>query len=161
MIIKAIVDEDFVNYKKPSMYIGTAFFDGKCCRDAGLPMSVCQNDEWRKTATIDIDDDYVIKRYISNPITQAICFAGLEPFEQFSEMFMFIKKLRKDFKCFDTIVIYTGYNENEIQNEVNELKFFENIVIKFGRYIPNQPAHYDEVLGVNLASDNQYAKVIS
>lgn len=161
MIIKAIVDEDFVNYKKPSMYIGTAFCDGKCCRDAGLPMSVCQNDEWRKTATIDIDDNYVIKRYISNPITQAICFAGLEPFEQFSEMFMFIKKLRKDFKCFDTIVIYTGYNENEIQNEVNELKFFENIVIKFGRYIPNQPAHYDEVLGVNLASDNQYAKVIS
>ena len=37
---------------------------------------------------------------------------------------------------------------------------FTNIIIKFGRYIPNQKPHYDEVLGVNLASDNQYAERI-
>jgi hypothetical protein len=34
---------------------------------------------------------------------------------------------------------------------------YKNIIIKYGRYIPNQTPHYDEVLGVYLASDNQYA----
>ena len=38
---------------------------------------------------------------------------------------------------------------------------WENIIIKFGRYIPNQEKHYDDVLGIELASDNQYAEVIS
>jgi hypothetical protein len=37
---------------------------------------------------------------------------------------------------------------------------FDNIVIKFGRYRPGQQKHFDEVLGVELASDNQYAKRI-
>ena len=50
---------------------------------------------------------------------------------------------------------------NEILNKVTVLKRFPNIIIKFGRYIPNQQPHYDEVLGVNLASDNQYAERIS
>ena len=35
---------------------------------------------------------------------------------------------------------------------------YDNIIIKFGRYIPNQQSHFDIVLGVNLASDNQYAE---
>ena len=34
---------------------------------------------------------------------------------------------------------------------------YNNIIIKFGRYIPNQGTHFDKVLGVKLASDNQYA----
>jgi hypothetical protein len=42
-----------------------------------------------------------------------------------------------------------------------QLKSFSNIIIKFGRFIPNQEPHYDEVLGVKLASDNQYARRIS
>jgi len=33
-----------------------------------------------------------------------------------------------------------------------------NIIVKFGRYRPNQEKHYDKILGVFLASDNQYAK---
>jgi hypothetical protein len=33
-----------------------------------------------------------------------------------------------------------------------------NIIVKFGRYRPNQEPHFDKVLGVELASDNQYAK---
>ena len=40
-------------------------------------------------------------------------------------------------------------------------RYFKNIIIKFGRYIPNQQAHYDDILGVNLASNNQYAIKIS
>lgn len=61
-----------------------------------------------------------------------------------------------DNKCFDDIVIYTGYRQNEIKEFIDRIKSkFKNIYIKFGRYIPNQNPHYDETLGVELASDNQ------
>lgn len=161
MKIKTIVDEDFVNYKVPSMYIGTAYCDGKCCRESGLPLSVCQNDAWRGSATIAMDDDDIIQRYLSNDITKAFCFAGLEPFEQFDELLRLVSKLRAEYHCNDTVVIYTGYNLTEIMPEVDTLKKFENIIIKFGRYVPNQSKHFDKVLGVCLASDNQYAVKIS
>ena len=39
----------------------------------------------------------------------------------------------------------------------NKIKSY-GIIVKFGRFRPNQEPHYDEVLGVNLISDNQYAK---
>ena len=161
MIVKTIVDEDFVNYKVPSMYIGTVYCGGKCCREAGIPLSVCQNDAWRGSATIAMDVDDIIQRYLSNDITKALCFAGLEPFEQFDELLCLVSKLRTEYHCNDTVVIYTGYNLTEITPEVAALKKFENIIIKFGRYVPNQSKHFDEVLGVYLASDNQYAERIS
>jgi len=41
MRIKTIKDEDFVNYKKASMFIGTATCDFKCCKEAGIPLEVC------------------------------------------------------------------------------------------------------------------------
>lgn len=50
MRVKTIVDEDFANYKKPSMFIGTISCGGKCCIEAGIPLSVCQNDGWRSCA---------------------------------------------------------------------------------------------------------------
>lgn len=161
MIIKTIVDEDFVQYKQPCMYIGTAFCDGKCCKEAGIPLSVCINDEWRDTATVAIADETIIERYLSNDITKAICFAGLEPFEQFEQMFNLISKLRNEYHCNDTVIIYTGYYKDEIEKQIEALSCFKNIIIKFGRYIPNNPGRYDEVLGVHLASDNQYAEQIS
>ena len=161
MKIKTIVDEDFVNYKEPSMYIGTAICDGKCCKEAGVPMSVCQNNEWRFTAAVAMADESIIQRYLSNDITKSICFAGLEPFEQFDELVMFLRCLRQKYNCKDTVVIYTGYNKDEIINQINTIKEFENIIVKFGRFIPNQKRHYDDILGVYLASPNQYAEVIS
>ena len=65
-----------------------------------------------------------------------------------------------------------GYTEEEISameymidnikhSFLDILKVYENVVIKFGRFIPNQDKHYDDLLGVELASPNQYAKVIS
>lgn len=161
MKLKTIVDEDFVNYKSPVMYIGTSRCDGKCCREAGIPLSVCQNDGWRANATIEMANDKIIERYISNDITSAICFAGLEPFEQFDEMLGFIKKLRNNYHCDDTVIIYTGYYQTEILSQIRELQKFKNIIVKYGRYIPNHKRHFDKVLGVYLASDNQYAEVIS
>ena len=58
----------------------------------------------------------------------------------------------------DDIVIYTGYTEEEIKDKVKWLSLYENIIIKFGRFVPNAEKHFDEVLGVELASPNQYAK---
>ena len=161
MIIRTIVDEDFVQYKEPCMYIATAFCNGKCCKEAGIPLSVCLNDAWRGTATIAMVDEGIIERYLSNSITTAICFAGLEPFEQFDQVYNFIEKLRKDYNCDDTVLIYTGYNKEEIAERIEKLKDFDNIIIKFGRFVPDNPGRFDDVLGVRLASDNQYAERIS
>jgi len=161
MRVKTIVDEDFINYKKPSMFIGTISCNGKCCTEAGIPLSVCQNDGWRSCAPIQISTKELCERYLKNPITQAIVFGGLEPFEQFSEILWFIKVFRTTYSCSDDIVLYTGYTPDEIPEEIKHLSEFENIIIKFGRFRPNQTAHHDEVLGVDLASDNQYAVKIS
>lgn len=86
MRVKSIVDEDFVNYRKPSMFIGTISCGGKCCYEADLPLSVCQNDGWRKSAPIFLDDGDLCLRYLQNEITSAIVFGGLEPFEQADEV---------------------------------------------------------------------------
>jgi anaerobic ribonucleoside-triphosphate reductase activating protein len=151
MKIKNIIDEDFTNYKKPSMFIGTSSCDFKCDKECGKP--VCQNSELAKAPTIEINDDEIIKRYLDNPITEAVVIGGLEPFDTFEELYQFIKDFRK--KSNDDIIIYTGYYPEEVSEKIRQLSLFLNIVIKFGRFIPNQKSHYDTVLGVELASDNQ------
>lgn len=156
-----IIDEDFNNYKKPAMFIGTISCGGKCCKEAGIPLCICQNDTWRNKRPIKISDEEIINRYFSNKLTSAIVFGGLEPFEQWDEIYKLIESLRINYNCSDDIVIYTGYNLDEISEQVSSLKKFENIIIKFGRYIPDQESHFDEVLGVSLASNNQYGEKIS
>lgn len=161
MRVKTIKTEWFQDYKKPSMFIGTISCGGKCCIENGLPLSVCQNDGWRGSAPINIQDDLIAEMYLKDHITQAIIFGGLEPMEQFDELMDLIKVLRTDFNCHDDIVIYTGYNRDEIEKQVVRLQKFDNIIVKFGRYIPKRASRFDEVLGVTLASDNQYAERIS
>ena len=161
MRVKTIVDEDFVNYKTPSMFIGTISCGGKCCYEGGFPLSVCQNDGWRGCAPIDIRDEVIVKRYLQNQITHAIVLGGLEPMEQSDEVLALIKTLREDFDCHDDVVIYTGYYPDEVTAILDKLQVFDNIVVKFGRYVPNMKSRFDDVLGVNLASDNQYAVRIS
>ena len=161
MRVKTIVDEDFVNYQKPSMFIGTISCGGKCCIEGGFPLSVCQNDGWRGSAPIDIRDRVIIERYLHNGISRAIVFGGLEPMEQSDEVLALIKTLREDFDCHDDVVIYTGYYPDEVTAILDKLQVFDNIVVKFGRYVPNMKSRFDEVLGVELASDNQYAVRIS
>lgn len=158
MRVKTIVDEDFVNYKKPAMFIGTISCGGKCCIEAGIPLSVCQNDGWRASAPISIDDEQLCLRYLNNPLTKSIVFGGLEPFEQFDELCLFLETLRRYFWCEDDVVIYTGYYPEEISEQLQQLAPYGNMIVKFGRYIPNRGHRYDDVLGIELASDNQYAK---
>ena len=63
-------------------------------------------------------------------------------------------------QCNDVIVIYTGYNKKEDFLVENMIRKYHNIIIKWGRYIVGHKPHYDEALGIMLASDNQYAEVI-
>jgi len=161
MRVKTIVEEDFTNYKKPSMFIGTISCDGKCCKEAGIPLSVCQNDGWRSGAPIEINNFDLCERYLRNKLTNAIVFGGLEPFEQFKEVEEFIHVLRVVYGCIDDVVIYTGYYPDEIADQVKELSVYKNIIIKYGRYIPNSTPIFDKVLGITLASSNQFAERIS
>lgn len=84
---------------------------------------------------------------------------GLEWLDQFFELLECIHAFRE--KTDDDIVVYTGYNKEEIPEHLMILKKYKNIIMKYGRYIPNQEKHFDEVLGVYLASQNQYGEKIS
>jgi organic radical activating enzyme len=161
MIIKSFVDEDFVNYRKPSMFIITPTCSFKCDKENGCLM--CQNSRLVHEPTHDVETDVLIIRYLENPITKAVVFGGLEPFDTPHDLVEFIQSLRWDHHCDDDIVIYTGYTEEELEDTMayKIISSFNNIIVKFGRFRPNQMPHYDEVLGVNLASDNQYAKKVS
>lgn len=157
MIIKGIIDEDLINYKKPSMVIEFPRCDFKCDRECGR--RICQNSALVAAADIKIRADKIAERYMLNDITQAIICQGLEPLDSWEDLYELISVLRT--VTLDDIVIYTGYTEEEFYNKlymVHNLKMFPNIIIKFGRFLLNHPSRYDEVLGVTLASDNQYAR---
>lgn len=172
-IIKDIIDEDFINYKKPSMFIATATCSFKCEKeDCNVK---CQNSKIVNQSNIEISIKKIIERYLNNNITNAIVFGGLEPFDQMSELLSFIKEFRK--YSFDDIVIYTGYTEEEINSfeyenksyitailEMNKIpsqdaKTCPSIIIKYGRFKTSLDKKYDKILGIELASNNQYAKI--
>lgn len=153
MIVKNIIEEDFTNYKLCSMFVGFPTCTFKCEKDCGYK-GMCQNTALVTSPDIEIPVDYIIDRYLKNPISRAIVCGGLEPFDSYYAL----KELLTQFRnvSHDDFVIYTGYTEEELSNEIKELSCYGNVIIKFGRFIPNQKPHYDVVLGVNLMSDNQY-----
>lgn len=153
MLIKGIITEDLINYKKVSMTIMFPYCTFKCGAE------YCQNSPLAKSKNINMKPEDIVSRYISNPMTEAIVMQGLEPFDSWEDLSKLIVRIRQETN--DDIVIYTGYNLEEISYAISWLKMFPNIVVKFGRYIPGQKSRYDEVLGVNLASDNQFAERIS
>lgn len=157
MIIKGIQEEDFINYKKPSMFIGFPTCTWKCEKECGK--KVCQNSTLATSSNINIDLDKIVYRYMNNKITKSLVFGGLEPFDSWNDLIELVGKLRDSTD--DDIVIYTGYYIDEIPEKIEILSRYKNIIVKFGRYIPNQEKHYDEVLGIELASPNQYAEKIS
>lgn len=166
IIIKDIIDEDYVNYKLPSMFIATSKCTFKCEKeDCNVK---CQNSPLTNQPNITVNIEDLVKRYVNNPLTKAIVFGGLEPFDQFLELLFFIQS----FRCISShdIVIYTGYTEFEIGDKVIELLNVNkvssrynskgnNIIIKYGRFKANENKHFDEILGIELASSNQYAKL--
>ena len=173
MKIKGIIDEDFVNYKKPSMYIAFPTCSFKC--DKYNQCEVCQNSSLAEEHDIEISKEAIIERYLSNPITKAFVLSGLEPFDSILDLLAFVNAVRIDYNCHDDIVIYTGYTEEELASGQYDggtpslladyytylCSMYDHIIIKFGRFIMDDQPHYDEVLGVSLASHNQYAKEVS
>ena len=156
--IKQLLDEDFVNYKKPSMFIGFPKCNWKCEKDCGEKM--CQNKELALSSDIEISCQKIVDRYMQNPITKAIVCGGLEPFDSWEDLVNLIHEFRKHTQ--DFIIIYSGFYLSEINDKVEYLRQnYDNIIVKFGRFVPNKEPHYDEVLGVKLASSNQYAERIS
>lgn len=152
-----VKDYDQVNYRKPCMFIGLPYCSFKCDIENGN--QYCQNRYLSSTSVVDISNENLIKSYIDFSLTKSIVFGGLEPFDSFDEVLSFVDDFRKISE--DDIVIYTGYYRTEIEYKISQLKSYKNIIIKFGRFKPNQKRHYDETLGVYLASDNQYAERIS
>ena len=159
MKIKGIVVNDFSNYKKISMFIVTSVCNFKCEKINNE--QCCQNRNLLKVSTMDIDDNIIVDEYRKNSdLVKTLVIGGLEPFDQWDELYNLLKLFRNNFP--DDIVIYTGYDKNEIQEYVDKIKKdIPNVIIKFGPYIKNQPTHFDEILGVELASNNQYAEKIS
>ena len=154
MKIKGLISEDFVNYKKPAMTIMFPHCNGFKCG-----AEYCQNSPLSKAEDIEMDITDIVIRYLNNPITESVVMQGLEPFDSWDDLIEFVKQLRESTD--DDIVIYTGYYKEEIADKIALLSKYKNIIIKYGRYIPDQKKHYDEVLEVYLASSNQYAERIS
>lgn len=152
------VKEVFQDYKKSALMLGTCFCDWKCCKESGFPVTLCQNHSISKqgfhTVTFKQVLDYVRKSY-----TDAVLFAGLEPFMQKKEVLSCVRYLREKGVTKD-IVIYTGYYLEELNEEVLEVCENCHVILKCGRFIPNRKPVFDKVLGVTLASDNQYGVIL-
>lgn len=157
MKLKQLMDEDFVNYKKPSMFIGFSTCTWKCEKECGV--RVCQNGDLALSPTIEYDVSELVKRYDDNEISKSVVCGGLEPMDDFENLIELIKELRK--VTDDDVVIYSGYNKDELEYKISQLLNYSNIIIKFGRYVPNSDSIFDDLLGVMLSSNNQYAERIS
>ena len=157
MKLRGLRDEDFLQYKKPAMFVIFPFCTFKCDKENGT--QVCQNFGLSKQPIIEIEPRKLVERYLLNPLTKALVIGGLEPIDSYSDLLDLIREFRKYTP--DDVVIYTGYNADEIDDELACLAQFKNIIVKFGRFIPGQTPHLDALLGVELASDNQYAERIS
>lgn len=158
MTLKGLKDEDFVNYKLPSMFLIFPNCSFKCDKENGC--NLCQNSHLAQEPTITKGLAGIIARYNDNPLTKAIVCGGLEPFDSAEELFELVKTVRELCHWMDDIVIYTGYTEAELESNeyFQKIISYPNIIIKFGRFRPGHEPHYDEYLGVKLASGNQYSK---
>jgi len=156
MKLKGLNEYDICNYKQPSMFLIFPYCTFKCDKENGS--QICQNFALAHEPEVEIKSIDVVQRYLNNSLTHAIVCGGLEPLDSWEELWSFICVFRAFSK--DPIIIYTGYKEEEVQDKIEFLSQVNNIIVKFGRFIPNSPHIFDTVLGVELASNNQYAKYI-
>ena len=154
MRLKGLNEYDICNFRLPSMFIIFPTCSFKCDKECGRP--ICQNSSLAREPIIEIDTKEIIDRYLNNPLTHAVVCGGLEPFDSKQELYEFINLFRM--YSTDPVVIYTGYTEQELAAEVSTLQKFDSIIVKYGRFIPESPHIFDALLGVELASSNQYAR---
>lgn len=151
MLVKTLFinDCDIVNYKEACMFIGAGY---SCSR--GCPN--CQNEALKGTQPHLTKGERIVEDYLHLPITHAIVFGGLEPLDDLDNLTEWVRLFRD--KTNDPIIIYSGDSPESprVGNAVTRLKRYKNIIFKLGEYHTGQEPHYDELLGVKLASDNQH-----
>ena len=157
MKLKGIIDYDCTNYKEPVLTLEFPYCDFKC--DKLNKCQVCQNSGLSHEPDIEIPFTKIWQMYEQNPLTKGFCFQGLEPLDSYEELLDLISTIR--YYCNDPIIIYTGYTKEEATKFIYQITQYDNIIIKWGRFILGDEPHYDEILGVNLASDNQYAEKLT
>lgn len=155
--------DDTTDYKETSLLLVFPKCSGKC--------NGCQN--WqlfniKNIRTYKIKS--IIELYNSLNTHKSIVCAGLEPFDSFDELLLLISKIVRLEKSVD-FIIYTGYNKEEIDSKIKLLleTFILNvknrqskIIIKYGRYDKTKNKKwYSKVLGVGLATSNQYVIMYS
>lgn len=160
MRTRGVIIEDFCNFKLPSLFISSISCDWKCCIEQGTGREICQNESVIYSPIIDMNDEDLLSLFLGNDITKAVVIGGLEPLLQIDEIDRLIALFRKRGVNCD-FIIYTGYYPEEIKNQLDTLSRHENVIIKFGRYLLNSKPVFDTVLGVELASNNQFARRIS
>lgn len=157
MKLKGIVDTDIANYKKISMFLITDKCSLKCDKENGN--NYCHNSKLLSSPTVEVSSEDIYERYVKNPVSEAVVIGGLEPFESIADLSDLMLTFRLIHHCKDDIVIYTGYRPEEISSELLLLCDYKPFIVKFGRFRPNQEAHFDPLLGVNLANNEQYAEL--
>ncbi len=158
MKLRAIIDSDCNHYKDFTMVLFAPYCTWKCCTECGIPESSCANHCFQQQDVKEYPNEAIINRYISNPLHGGLCIAGAEPLDS-NDLRGFLKEFRAAVP--DVIIIYTGYTADEpivvefidwlTKNDIND------VILKVGRYIPDGTKHIDPILGVPLASENQYA----
>ena len=157
MKIRGIRPDDFVNYKKPSTFVIFPYCSMKCDIEANC--KICQNSELMSMPIMEVPANTIVAHHMNNSITHAVVCGGMEPMDTFEDLLALLSALRSFTE--DDFVIYTGYNKDEIADKISILQRYKNVFVKFGRFISGQKHHFDPILGVELASPNQYAERIS
>ena len=122
MKLKGIIDCDFTNYKEPVLTLEFPTCTFKCDKLNGC--QVCQNSVLVHEPDIEISFDKIWKLYEQNPLTKGFCFQGLEPLDSVNDLLSFIYFIRKSKENNDTIIIYTGYNKEEVTKFIYQITLF-------------------------------------
>lgn len=155
MFVSGVIQERFSDYRKPALMLLAPTCTWKCCTESGIPPDVCINNHLCSRQQYFLSVEEMWHMYSTNPITCALLFGGLEPMDSIDGVLTMARYFRAHTR--DDIVVYTGYTHLECASKLGPFRELENMIFKFGRYQPGDRPHVDRVLGVPLASDNQYA----
>ena len=171
MKVLEIKPNDFANFHDPwghsSLFVGMGWCDWKCCKEAGVDVSICQNYELQNSGfSKNIPARDLLSRYLGE--STSVVLGGLEPLndmegvlELASEFAELAEGWPRDVRA--AFVVYTGYTREECHGKIDavarSLGWRPTLIVKYGRFVPNGNGRFDPVLGVTLASDNQYASV--
>jgi len=112
------------------MTIEFPYCDFKCDRENGTQL--CHNWALTDCKSLKIEPARIAHLYVTSALTSALCMQGLEPMDSFDDVIEVCSLVRA--VTDDDIVIYTGYNRDEIEDKIytfgvclNEEKYKEVI----------------------------------